>query len=390
MSYFADVPEAPPDPLLSISQRVKADPRPVKYDLGIGVLRRTDNTSHEFETVINAAKGIGPCCYYPHPGGDDELVRLSSELIFGTPALPPRVAGVQTVGGSGALRVCAELLLHQGLKKMLLPNPSWANHKPLLSGGGLELAEYRYFDAGVHGIDFEGMLQDIQAAPPKTSIMLQVAAHNPTGADLTDDQWDKILALFLQRRDLLPVFDSAYQGLARGLEEDVRIVRKFLDAGLEFLLCNSFSKNFGLYGERVGSLFIACESPKVATCVTSLAKLKIRTNYSVPPLHGAKIVTTILSSPELKASWEKELTQARTTVNAAHAEFASALAAGGLTKFAAPRFGLFAQLFLSDHQVNKLATDHAVYCAPLGRINVSSLDAANAKAVAAAVVAVCK
>jgi len=390
MSFFADVPKAPPDPLLSITGRFKADSRPNKFDLGIGVLRRTDNTSHEFETVKVAAKSVAPSCFYPHPGGDDKFVSLMAEVIFGS-SLPPRVMGVQTVGGSGALRVCAELLVSQGITTMMLPDPSWANHKPLLGGGGLKITEYRYFKQDTHTVDIDSMLADIQACPPKTAIMFQVAAHNPTGVDITDEQWDKILELMKSRRDLFPVFDSAYQGLARGLNEDIQIVRKFLDAGLEFAVCSSCSKNFGLYGERVGSFFVACETPEIASCVDSRCKLKIRHNYSVPPLFGAKIVSTILSDPELRKKWEQELAETRTTLNRAHAAFAQALSKGGLdSKFSAPRFGLFTQLYLNEQQVLSLEKDHACYVAPGGRVNVSSLDEQAAASVANAVVQVLK
>ncbi|EKX43290.1 hypothetical protein GUITHDRAFT_153315 [Guillardia theta CCMP2712] len=289
MSFFADVPKAPPDPLLSITGRFKADSRPNKFDLGIGVLRRTDNTSHEFETVKVAAKSVAPSCFYPHPGGDDKFVSLMAEVIFGS-SLPPR------------------LLVSQGITTMMLPDPSWANHKPLLGGGGLKITEYRYFKQDTH------------------------------------------------------------TGLARGLNEDIQIVRKFLDAGLEFAVCSSCSKNFGLYGERVGSFLLL-----------------------VPPLFGAKIVSTILSDPELRKKWEQELAETRTTLNRAHAAFAQALSKGGLdSKFSAPRFGLFTQLYLNEQQVLSLEKDHACYVAPGGRVNVSSLDEQAAASVANAVVQVLK
>eukprot|EP00291_Cryptomonas_curvata_P000936 CAMPEP_0172190518 /NCGR_PEP_ID=MMETSP1050-20130122/23160_1 /TAXON_ID=233186 /ORGANISM="Cryptomonas curvata, Strain CCAP979/52" /LENGTH=375 /DNA_ID=CAMNT_0012865405 /DNA_START=13 /DNA_END=1136 /DNA_ORIENTATION=- len=374
MSYFADVPQAPPDPLLSIDGRYKADQRAGKLNLGIGVLRRTDASAHEFATVLEAAKGVPVSTYYPHPGGDDEFVELSAELIFGCKR-PANVTGVQTVGGSGALRVCAELLVSQGIENMYIPNPSWANHKPLLAGGGCKVQEYVYLDEETHTVDIEKMLAAIRAVPAKSAVLFQVAAHNPTGVDLTDAQWDRVLALMTERRsEIFPVFDSAYQGLARGLEEDVRIVRKFLAAGLEFTVCNSHSKNFGLYGERVGSLFVACQTPEIASCVATRCKLRIRTSYSVPPLHGAKIVAAILSNPDLRRRWEAELAETRDTLNAAHTALAAALGAGGLPpRFGAPRYGLFTQLFLSDEKVLALEQQHACYVAPGGRINVSSL-----------------
>ena len=391
MSYFAEVPEVPPDPLLSISGRFKADTREPKFDLGVGVLRKSDNTSHEFSTVVEAGKAIGPSCYYPHPGGDDKFVELTGELIFGQ-KLPPRVCGVQTVGGSGALRVVAELLVSQGLNKILIPDPSWANHRPLLSGGGLTVEEYPYFDQATHTVNIEALLAALESAPPRTSVMLQVAAHNPTGVDISDDQWERIFQVMKKRKDdLFPVFDSAYQGLARGLTEDVAIISKFLEAGMEFAVCSSCSKNFGLYGERVGTLFVACSSQEIASRVSSRCKMKIRTNYSVPPLFGAKIVVAILSDPTLRARWEKELQETRDTLNKAHTEFAKGLSAGGLdAKFSAQRFGLFTQLYLSEAQVSALEKEHSCYVAPGGRVNVSSLDAKAAAAVATAVVAVLK
>jgi len=200
------------------------------------------------------------------------------------------------------------------------------------------------------------------------------------------------LQVFLKRKhELFPVFDSAYQGLARGLAEDVFIIKKFLDADLEFAVTNSCSKNFGLYGERVGTLFVACSSADVASRVASRCKLKIRTNYSVPPLFGAKIVVAILSNPALRAQWEKELEHTRDTLNMAHTAFAKGLTAGGLdAKFSAQRFGLFTQLYLTEAQVSALETQHGCYVAPAGRVNVSSLDEKAAAAVACAVVAVLK
>jgi len=342
MGFFSDVPAAPPDPLLSIDGRFRADSRASKLNLGIGVLRKTDASPHEFATVLKAAKDVPVATFYPSPAGDQNFLKLSYGLVFGPGEQDPRITAVQTVGGSGALRVAAELLVSQGFQQMMLPNPSWANHKPLLTGGGLTCTDYTYLNLDTHTVDIESMLREIKAAPPKSAIMLQVAAHNPTGVDLTDGEWDRVLSLFKERKgDLFPVFDSAYQGLAKGLDEDVAIVRKFHKEGLEFIVCNSHSKNFGLYGERVGSCFVACESAGIASNVSSRCQLRIRWNYSVPPLFGARIVSAILGDAKLRAEWEQELAGTRQQLAGAHSALVTALKAGNLpAKYSSPKAGL--------------------------------------------------
>eukprot|EP00283_Hemiselmis_rufescens_P002695 CAMPEP_0173431652 /NCGR_PEP_ID=MMETSP1357-20121228/9727_1 /TAXON_ID=77926 /ORGANISM="Hemiselmis rufescens, Strain PCC563" /LENGTH=391 /DNA_ID=CAMNT_0014396155 /DNA_START=66 /DNA_END=1241 /DNA_ORIENTATION=- len=388
--FFSDVPASPPDPLLSIDGRFRSDTRASKLNLGIGVLRRVDASPHEFATVLKAAKGVPVSTFYPSPAGDQTFLKLSSELVLGE--VNPRVMAVQTVGGSGALRVCAELLVSQGITDMMLPNPSWANHKPLLTGGGCRISEYKYLDEDTHTVDIEGMIGALEGAPKGTAIMLQVAAHNPTGVDLTGEQWERVLGVFKRREgEIFPVFDSAYQGLAKGLEEDVAVVRRFLKEGMEFIVCNSHSKNFGLYGERVGSCFVACESAEVAANVSSRCQLRIRWNYSVPPLFGARIVASILGDPSLRKDWEAELAAARDQLNAAHGALAGAIRGAGLPgKLSSPKLGLFSQLFLTDAQVGRLEKDHGIYVGPGGRLNVSSLTEEAAKQVAAAVCDVLK
>jgi len=389
--FFSDVPQEPADPLLSIDVRFRADERTNKLNLGVGVLRRLDGTAHEFATVLEASREIPASTYYSHAGGDDAYIELSAQLIFGCKK-PTNVAGIQAVGGSGALRVCGELLASQGVENIYVSNPTWANYYAFFPGAGIRVSEYTYLDEDSHTVDIDKMLATIRAAPPKSAILFQAAGHNPTGLDPTDAQWDRVLELMLEKRgELIAVFDSAYQGLARGLEEDVRIVRKFLASGLEFVVCNSHSKNFGLYGERIGCLFVACESAAVAERVASRCKQRIRTYYSVPPLHGARTIAAILGRPELRRRWEAELAEVRGTITAAHAALGDALKAGGLpARFAAPRFGLFTQLFLTDEQVLALEKEHVCYVGPGGRVNVSSLTPAAAKRVADAVTAVCK
>ncbi|KIP87678.1 MULTISPECIES: aromatic amino acid transaminase [unclassified Stenotrophomonas] len=399
MSFFANVELVPGDPILGLTEAYNADSRPTKVNLGVGIYYDESGRIPLLRAVKQIEQQLAteakPRGYLPIDGLP-AYTQATRELVFGkdSPLLAAgRVATTQTVGGSGALRVGAELL------RTLLPhatiaisNPSWENHRAVFGAAGFDVLEYSYFDAQTHGVDFPAMLADLQKLQPGTVVLLHACCHNPTGADLTVDQWKQV-AEVLKEQQLFPFIDMAYQGFDKGIEQDGAAVRIIAEAGIDsFVVANSYSKSFSLYGERVGALSIVAPNATEAKAVQSQIKRIIRTIYSSPSNHGAALVAGVLNSPELRALWEAELTEMRERIHALRHGLVDRLAALGAPEFAFinDQAGMFSYSGLSRVQVEKLRDEYGIYAVGTGRICVAALSQNNLDYVAQAVANVAK
>ncbi|RRN59349.1 aspartate/tyrosine/aromatic aminotransferase [Pseudoxanthomonas sp. SGNA-20] len=397
MSFFSNVELVPGDPILGLTEAYNADTRATKVNLGVGIYYDEQGRIPLLKAVQQVEQSLAaaarPRGYLPIDGLP-AYTQATRELLFGkdSPLLAAgRVATTQTVGGSGALRVGAELL-----RKVLphatlaLSNPSWENHRAVFSAAGFEVRDYTYFDAATHGVDFAGMLADLQQLQPGTTVLLHACCHNPTGADLTVEQWKQV-AQVLKERQLFPFVDMAYQGFDKGIAEDAAAIGILVDAGIDsFIVASSYSKSFSLYGERVGALSVVAATTEQARAVQSQIKRIIRTIYSSPSAHGASLVAGVLTSPELRALWEEELAQMRERIHALRAGLVAKLAELGRPEFGfiSQQAGMFSYSGLSREQVHRLRDEYGIYAVGTGRICVAALNQGNLEYVARAVAAV--
>ena len=393
-SFFDAVEMAPRDPILGLNEQYLADPNPDKVNLGVGVYFDEYGKLPLLKCVRAAEAAMAetpkPRGYLPIDG--IAAYDLATQtLVFGAdnPALKAgRIATVQAVGGTGGLKVGADLLkrMNPGAK-VLISDPSWENHRALFEGAGFEVGTYPYYDSSRHDVDFATMRAGLEAAAPGTIVVLHACCHNPTGCDLTPAQWAEVIAV-LVARSLVPFLDMAYQGFGEGLAEDGRVVQLCLDAGLDFFVATSFSKSFSLYGERVGALSVVCASKEAATRVLSQLKRVIRTNYSNPPTHGAAAVAYVLTTPALRAMWEEELAGMRNRIKRMRIELQRRLVAAGArieTDFITRQRGMFSYSGLSKAQMEHLRSEFGVYGVDSGRICVAALNDANIDAVVDAI-----
>jgi aromatic-amino-acid transaminase len=397
VSHFASVEMTPGDPILGLTEAFVADKRPGKVNLGVGIYYDESGRIPVLRAVKEVEQKLAaeslPRGYLPIDGLP-AYTQATQKLVFGpeSPLLAAgRVATSQTIGGSGALRVGADLL------KKALPNakiaissPSWENHRVVFTAAGFDVVEYAYYDAATHGLNFAGMLADLDKLEPGTVVLLHACCHNPTGVDLTVDQWKQVVAL-VKDRNLLPFIDMAYQGFDQGIDEDAAAVRLFAESGIEsFIVANSYSKSFSLYGERVGALSIVAANRDEALRVQSLVKRIIRSIYSSPATHGGALVAGVLNSAELRALWESELAGMRERIHAMRAGMVEKLAAHGAPQFAfiQKQAGMFSYSGLNKTQVDRLREEHAIYAIGTGRICVAALNRANLDNVVSAVAAV--
>jgi aromatic-amino-acid transaminase len=314
------IPAYPGDPILSLFQAFQADPQPQKVNLGIGLYYDDSGALPILESARAAAGRVhgrgDPHTYLPMEGMASYRTALQ-RLIFGDDCAAlreKRIATIQSVGGSGALRIGAELLKRYFPDSAIwLSAPTWDNHRVLFAGVGIDVHTYPYYDPQTNGVRFEEMLAMLDTLPPRSVVLLQPCCHNPTGIDLTRAQWQEVIAR-LSERNLIPFLDMAYQGFGNGLADDAWAVRAMADAGLSFLVSNSFSKNFSLYGERCGGLSVVCASEREAATVLSQMQAGVRRLYSSPPLFGAQLISTVLNDAGLAAQSESEVAAMRTRI----------------------------------------------------------------------------
>jgi aspartate/tyrosine/aromatic aminotransferase len=382
MGFFDQITLAPPDAIFGLQRAFAEDPRPHKINLTVGLYRTEELKTPVLSSVKKAEEEIVRTEktkeYLPLDGHQLYLDRLGA-MTFGDglwKEASGRIVKMQTVGGTNALRVGGEFLCFEKVGDTIhIPEPTWPNHKAIFMRSGLKIAGYPYYDAQNQGLFFEKLCEYLNRLSPQSIVLLHAVCHNPTGLDLNLDQWEELSKIFLAKR-LIPFFDLAYQGFGEGLEEDAAAVKLFAKEGHEFLVAQSLSKNFSLYAERVGALFIVCGSHKSAQNVLSRVLTTTRPNYSNPPLHGAQIVATILNSPTLKKEWENELADMRKRVQTMRTKFVDALVSKAKGKdfaFLKNRVGLFSFSGLSPLQVERLIKEHGIYMTSDGRMNVAGI-----------------
>jgi aromatic-amino-acid transaminase len=386
MSLFTAVEMAPRDPILGLNEQFNADTNPHKVNLGVGVYYDDEGKLPLLQCVRAAEKQMADAPkargYLPIDGiaAYDSAVKT---LVFGADSEPiksNRIATVQGLGGTGGLKVGADFLKRVNPNaKVLISDPSWENHRALFSQAGFTVETYPYYNAAKRGIDFDGMLTALNMAPEGTIVVLHACCHNPTGYDITPEQWDQVIAA-VKSRKLVPFLDMAYQGFGHGIAEDGAVIGKFVASGQDFFVATSFSKSFSLYGERVGALSVLCADKDEAGRVLSQLKIMIRTNYSNPPTHGAQVVATVLNTPELRAMWEKELGDMRLRIKQMRLALVEKLKAAGVKQdmsFITQQIGMFSYSGMTKAQMERLRSEFGVYGVDSGRICVAALNSKN-------------
>ncbi|HPE02020.1 MAG TPA: amino acid aminotransferase [Burkholderiaceae bacterium] len=393
-SVFASVELAPRDPILGLTEAYNADTRPHKVNLGVGVYFTDEGRIPVLAAVraaeLQLASEVAPRGYLPIEGlaAYDAAVQ---KLLLGadSPLIAEgRVLTAQALGGTGALKIGADLLRRLlPAAKVAISDPSWENHRALFESAGFEVVTYPYYDAATQGVRFDAMLASLRALPARSVVVLHACCHNPTGVDLDAAQWAAVVKV-TQERELLPFMDIAYQGFGDGIEADALAVRLFAQAGLPFLVSSSFSKSFSLYGERVGALTIVDASRDESARVMSQLKRVIRTNYSNPPTHGGKVVAAVLTDAAARATWEAELGEMRGRIKLMRHGLIECLKAHGVTRdfsFIERQRGMFSYSGLTAPQVDRLREEFGVYAVSSGRICVAAINARNLDHVAASI-----
>lgn len=384
-SFFGPIQPAPPDAILGLTEAFKADPREQKINLGVGVFKDATGQTPILEAVKSAEQQLldtQTTKAYKPIAGDPAYRQVTQDLLFGQShelAAGGRARTAHTPGGTGALRIAGDYLKnnHPGAS-VWLSDPTWANHPAIFEAAGVPTRTYAYYDPATFGLDFDAMLTSLSAAAPGDAVLLHGCCHNPSGVDLTAQQWEQLAAMIAER-GLLPLIDFAYQGFADGIDEDAAGLRIVAQACDELLVCSSYSKNFGLYNERVGALTVVAAGEDAAAAAFSQIEQAIRRNYSNPPAHGAAIVQTILTDLKLRGDWQGELASMRGRINELRAVFAKALDERGVSLgpdgngFIARQRGMFSFSGLTRAQVQALRNDHAIYMVGSGRINVAGI-----------------
>ena len=384
-SLFSAIEMAPRDPILGITEAFNADTNTGKINLGVGVYY-DDNGKVPLLACVQKAEAKlmeqpTPRTYLPIEGlaAYDKAVQ---ELVFGADSAviqEKRAITVQAIGGTGALKIGADFLKRfVPHADVYISDPSWENHRALFESAGFTVHNYAYYDPATRGVNFDAMLAALTAMPQGSVVVLHACCHNPTGADLTADQWGQVIDA-VQTGGLIPFLDMAYQGFGAGIAEDGAVVRRFVDAGGPLLVSNSFSKSFSLYGERVGALSVVASSGEEAARLLSQLKRVVRTNYSNPPMHGGKVVAMVLSTPELRQLWEDELAGMRVRIKAMREALVEKLAQkapGRDFGFVREQVGMFSYSGLTKEQVGQLR-EESIYAVDTGRICVAALNSKN-------------
>lgn len=386
MTSFSSIPSAPVDPILGLSEAFKNDPASTKVNLGVGIYQDAEGRVPILESVQRATTiwtAREETKAYLPIDGLASYNEQTQTLLFGNDS--PRIkegaiATVQTVGGSGALRVGMQFIKDFfPTSHIYISSPSWGNHQVIASSVGVPVEQYNYYSAETHGLDKDGMLETLSSAPAKSVILLHSCCHNPTGVDLDRTTWQQVVEI-CKKRALIPFIDCAYQGFAESIEDDVYPIKLFADSGMTFLVANSYAKSFSMYRERCGALSVVTGSSKEAHAITSQLKRIIRTMYSSPPSFGAHVVSLILSTPELRTLWAQELETMRLRILEMRELFANTLAetvADRDFSFIKNQQGMFSFSGLSETVVTELREKHHIYALKSGRICIAALNPQN-------------
>ncbi|MBO2688015.1 amino acid aminotransferase [Shewanella algae] len=383
---FSQITAAPADPILGLTEAFKADPRTDKVNLGVGIYKDEAGQTPVLKSVkLAEAKLLEEEKTKSYLGIEGVALynQAVQQLLFGKDnaiIADGRAVTAQAPGGTGSLRVAAEFVLsNTDSKTIWISDPTWANHKNIFETAGLEIKEYSYYRAETHDLDFDAMMTDLQQASEGDLVLLHGCCHNPTGIDLNINQWQQVAKLCAER-GLVPLFDFAYQGFGSGIEEDAQGLRAVAAVVPELLVANSFSKNFGLYNERIGAVTLVAKDSESAVRAFSQVKRTIRANYSNPPAHGAMIVSTILNDGELNALWQQELTEMRQRIASMRTLFVESLKAEGVDRdfsFISRQNGMFSFSGLNKEQVARLKDEFGVYIVGSGRISVAGMTKTN-------------
>ena len=394
---FSHLEQLPPDPLLGLIELYRKDNNPNKVDLGVGVYRNEQGVTPVLNAVKQAEKRIfdeETTKAYIGPSGSPEFNQTIQKLLFGSDhsaIKAGRIRTVQTPGGCGALRIGAELIKRCNEQATIwVSDPTWVNHVPLLKSAGIKLKTYPYYDINTNELSFDAMFEALKKVGKNDLVLLHGCCHNPSGADLTNEQWEMVADL-AEKQGFVPFIDTAYQGYGDGLIEDAFGVRMLAERLPELIVASSCSKNFGLYRERVGSLNILGNNSKDADTSLSQMISVIRANYSMPPSHGAAIVSTILDDEDLTRVWKQELTEMRDRLNGMRALLVDKLTQAEAPKdfsFINNQKGMFSFLGISGEQVENLQKNHAIYMASSSRISIAGINTGNVDYLTNAIVSV--
>ena len=385
-SMFESAPLNPPDAIFGLIEQFKKDPNPNKINLSVGVYQDESGQTPVMKCVRMAEKKLldaaGTKSYLPIDGLPEYRAAIG-RLILGDDLFDRESvhsSSAQTPGGTVSLRVAGEMLRRVfKVDTIWMSNPTWANHPKIFEAAGLNITKYDYLDENGTGLDFKRVMSSLQRAEPSQAVLVHSVCHNPTGVDPSEEQWKQLGALILER-GLFPIFDFAYQGFGQGIEADAFPIRHFIESGGEAIICNSFSKNFGLYAERVGGITAVSHDADVAAAMLSQIKLTIRTMYSNPPLHGGAIVNAVLNDPELRSVWENELTEIRERILELRGKFVDAMQArlpGKDFGYINQQRGMFSYSGLTKPQVDRLREEFSIYALGSGRVNIAGINSSN-------------
>ncbi len=394
---FESIPAAAADPILGLADLFNADKRPGKINLGIGVYKDETGQTPVMHCVKEAEKHLlnhETSKNYLDIAGSQAFAGVTQALLFGQEHLAlteQRLQTAQAPGGTGALRIAADFLAkNTRIKRVWVSDPSWPNHHNIFKASGLDVLTYPWYDEVQHQLNFDALVTRLQQAGPDDVVLLHGCCHNPTGMDPNSEQW-QVLSDLARQGGWLPLFDFAYQGLGQGLQEDAAGLRLFAAQHAELLVCSSYSKNFGLYNERIGALTLQAATADIAAKAFSQIKSVIRANYSNPPAHGAAIVTTILSDASLRSVWEQELTEVRQRIQRMRLLFVKTLVEKGAKQdfsFIKEQNGMFSFSGLNTQQVQRLREEFAIYAVNSGRINIAGMTPVNMSRLCEAIVSV--
>lgn len=382
MSFFEAVESAPEDPIMNLPFLFAADHRKQKVNLGVGSYRTASGKPYILTAVHQAEEALlnkkMDKEYLPIEGSH-AFLEESLKLTFGDNFDRGHIHALQTVGGASALRLGAEFLSQEIAKLVFIPNYTWLNHEPIFAACGYKIESYPYYDIKKHRVDFDAICAKIRSMPAGSILLLQASCQNPTGADLTFEQWKELSSLIKNQR-IFPFFDIAYQGFGDGIEQDVKAVRYFLEQDHEMFVAITYSKSFGLYSERVGSLAIVNRNLQTAQKVLSQIKHVVRTTYSNPPSHGAYIISTILTDPALRKEWVDELTNMRGRIYEMRLMFSAGFQSrceNPSLAYMSSQKGFFSLVNFDKDQIHRLRLEKAIYLPINGRLNFAGLNPEN-------------